>query len=234
MGITFAGDDAGGSRRNYGLIGYTIADNTDTSLDGTLQIQQMIANTMTDVITATAGAVALGPTAGEITHTIQATNPTNETPVLKVENRAGTVGATEEILRLNWAGTGIPTTGAYFQTFRRNGTISGSVTVNSTGVLFNTSSDARLKTKVGVVQNALSRVLSVDAVEFTWNETGAREEGFFAQEMHSILPSAVHAPEDGYWAIDYGRVTPLLWRAVQELSVKLDAAEARIAQLESK
>jgi hypothetical protein len=91
--ITFALDDAGGSRRNYGLIGYAIADNTDTSLDGTLKIQALINNTMTPVITSVEGYTALGDDPG---------STTGKNPYFRVKKviRAQYTGTTDSVLKI--------------------------------------------------------------------------------------------------------------------------------------
>jgi hypothetical protein len=59
-----------------------------------------------------------------------------------------------------------------------------------------------------------------------------------AQELNTIVPSVVQEGGDDIaeepWTVDYAKLTPYLIKAVQELSVKLEAAEARIVTLESK
>ena len=75
--------------------------------------------------------------------------------------------------------------------------------------------------------------MKVSPKKFKWLEQGELAEGFMAQEIKEVFPEAVHAPAEGTWALDYGRLTTLLWGAVRELSAKNDALEARLAALES-
>jgi len=43
--------------------------------------------------------------------------------------------------------------------------------------------------------------------------------GFIAQELYEIFPNAVSKPANAedMWAVDYGKVTPLLVKAIQDL-----------------
>jgi hypothetical protein len=122
--------------------------------------------------------------------------------------------------------------------FAREGTYSGSITTNSSGVTaFNTTSDYRLKTGARPVLNAIDRVNSVPVREYKWlsNPSGPYSVGFFAHEMQAVLPEAVFRNKDQVddkgqlepQMIDYSKAVPLLWAAVQELSAKVAALEAR-------
>ena len=56
-----------------------------------------------------------------------------------------------------------------------------------------------------------------------------------AKELNTVIPNVVTEGSDEHemnWAVDYGKLTPYLIKAVQELSAKNDALEARIATLE--
>lgn len=116
-------------------------------------------------------------------------------------------------------------------------------------------SDERLKENIEDLGNSLDKIAQLRAVKFQWkpntdasiNGTYA-DVGLIAQEAISVLPNIVKevtAPplmegqnatlnqELGtFYTIDYGKLIPYLVDAVQELKTKLDAAEARIAQLE--
>ena len=82
-------------------------------------------------------------------------------------------------------------------------------------------------------------------VQFTWNRRdgslGAKPDiGFIAQELHDVEldHSSSSRTRLVNWAnpekleADYVRSYPILVKAVQELSAKCDALEARIATLE--
>lgn len=84
-------------------------------------------------------------------------------------------------------------------------------------------------------------MLSIRGVNFNWrtNEfperrfTGDHQVGFIAQELREVLPEAVVEQPDGYLAIDYGRVAPLLVEGIKELDGQLVEKECRIQSLES-
>jgi hypothetical protein len=67
---------------------------------------------------------------------------------------------------------------------------------------------------------------------------GVDEIGLVAQELHTVMPEAVAVGGEDVnvnpWGVDYGRITPVLVKAIQELSAKLDEANARLAALEGK
>ena len=57
--------------------------------------------------------------------------------------------------------------------------------------------------------------------------------GVIAQEVQDILPEIVKEETTGCLKVDASNLTWYLVKAVQELSAKLTAAEARISALES-
>jgi hypothetical protein len=71
-----------------------------------------------------------------------------------------------------------------------------------------------------------------------WKRYKTREQGFIAQELYEIYPSAVSVggddPQTNPWAIDYGRLSPLLVKAIQELKAGNDDAEAQIPTLQAR
>jgi hypothetical protein len=127
-------------------------------------------------------------------------------------------------------------------------------------VAYNTSSDYRLKQKVKTLPNALDRVNQMKPVEFEWKKTKDKSEGFIAHELQEICDYAVTGEKDGMQdvlyqeadeipkgkkfgdvkesivkaqQVDYAKLTPILVKAVQELSDKLDTANAKITALEN-
>ena len=99
------------------------------------------------------------------------------------------------------------------------------------------TSDKRLKTNITNIDNALNKVLTLNGVTFNWrvNEfpeqhfDSVRHVGVIAQELETVLPEAVFTGEDGYKAVDYGNITPLLIEAVKELKAEKDALETTVA-----
>ena len=55
--------------------------------------------------------------------------------------------------------------------------------------------------------------------------------GVIAQEVQNVLPEIVAERPDGYLAIKYDRLTPLLIEALKTLIVKVDNLEKQIEDL---
>ncbi len=106
----------------------------------------------------------------------------------------------------------------------------------------NCSSDARLKRDVATFQSGLDVVERLRPVRFRWRcqefpdrkFTNEPQIGFIAQEVLKVLPELVTQDEDGYYAMDYGRLTAVLTAAVQELHRVLDAQTERVEQAEQR
>ena len=94
------------------------------------------------------------------------------------------------------------------------------------------SSDERLKSNIQTIPNALEKVNSITGNTFVWNDKSTRpgesDTGVIAQEILSILPEAVTEREDGYFAVDYQGLVPLLIEAIKSLSNKVDSLERQL------
>jgi hypothetical protein len=118
------------------------------------------------------------------------------------------------------------------------GTVHGSISRNGTNtVAFNTTSDARLKENLQETEIGLAEVMQLQVYDFTWKGTGEPAHGFIAQEVHGIYPAAVREgganPIEEPWQIEYGRLTPLLVRAVQQQQALIEALAAEVAVLKA-
>jgi trimeric autotransporter adhesin len=106
------------------------------------------------------------------------------------------------------------------------GTEIGSISGNgSGGVAYNTTSDERLKADTGLNAKGLEALMGLKVYNYNWKESGVNNDGFFAQQLHSVFPQAVtvgtdEVDENGKlmhsWKVDYGAVTPLLAKAIQD------------------
>jgi len=122
------------------------------------------------------------------------------------------------------------TTGAtnYAMMFRSNSTVEiGFINNSNTATTYDTGSDYRLKENTRPLENGLSRVNQLKPIKFDWKADGTSSEGFLAHEAAEVFADAVHGEKDGEYmqGIDYGRITPLLVKAIQELSAKVEALE---------
>ena len=114
-----------------------------------------------------------------------------------------------------------------------------------------TYSDERLKENITTIDGALNKVALMNGVTFDWKDQELRgsgkQFGVLAQNMLEVdteLPKLVEdanaTQEDidneeldtKYYAMDYSRLTPYFIEAIKELKTKLEAAEARITELE--
>jgi hypothetical protein len=86
-------------------------------------------------------------------------------------------------------------------------------------------------------------VQSLRAVKYSWKSDNAKvpHVGLIAQDVQKVLPEVVNSArlpqssdETEYLGVAYTEVIPLLVAAIQELSAKNDALEARLAALEAK
>ncbi len=91
-------------------------------------------------------------------------------------------------------------------------------------------SDARLKTDLSVITNALQRIHNISGYTFLRAQapaaaapTGPRQAGVIAQEVQAVLPEVVHEGIDGLLSVSYGNLTALLIEAIKELNAKVDA-----------
>ncbi|MGE0481866.1 MAG: tail fiber domain-containing protein [Phycisphaerae bacterium] len=97
-------------------------------------------------------------------------------------------------------------------------------------------SDARFKTNVEGLSGALDSVSKLRGVRFDWKRdefperqfSDIRQIGFIAQEIEEVIPEAVLQGSDGYYTVDYGRVTPMLVEAIKELRAEKDAETAAL------
>jgi hypothetical protein len=112
--------------------------------------------------------------------------------------------------------------------FGRAGANKGDISVSSTAVAFNTSSDRRLKSNI---QNAASASDKIDAIQvrqFDWKADDSHQDyGLIAQELQPIEPMAVSGDEnsDEMMAVDYSKLVPMLIKEIQELRSRVAALE---------
>jgi len=126
--------------------------------------------------------------------------------------------------------------------FYHGGVLRGYIVTSAAGTTYTTSSDYRLKEDIKPMKAALSKVAALKPCTYKWQADGSEGEGFIAHELAEVCPSAVVGEKDAVnedgsikpQGIDPSRLIGLLTAAIQELSAKNDALEARLAALESK
>lgn len=115
----------------------------------------------------------------------------------------------------------------------RSGVNVGSIAVTTTTTAFNTSSDYRLKTGIEPLTGAVARLAGLKPSRFRFKTQATdapKIDGFLAHEVTAVVPEAVTGVKDAatMQQLDLSKVVPLLVGAVQELAIRLTAAEAAI------
>ena len=96
-------------------------------------------------------------------------------------------------------------------------------------------SDAKLKTDLQIIGNALDKVSQINGYTFvrTDKDDKTRKAGLIAQEVQKVLPEVV-TESDGTLGVSYGNMVALLVEALKEERKAREALEERISQLELK
>ena len=138
----------------------------------------------------------------------------------------------------------------YLVQFVRGTSACGSITSTTTNsTTYATSSDYRLKENIAPMSGALEKVSQLKPCIYTWKTDGSAGQGFIAHELQAVVPECVvgekdavttYTDEEGveqirpvYQGVDTSFLVATLTAAIQELSAKNDALEARIAALEA-
>ena len=115
-----------------------------------------------------------------------------------------------------------------------DGTWVGNVVGNGAGgINYQTASDGRLKKNVADYESALDEVAKIKVRKYEMKSAPGKEQiGFIAQELQEIFPIAVSGDPAGDvemdpMGIDYGRITPLLVKAIQELQAEIEILKGR-------
>ena len=120
-------------------------------------------------------------------------------------------------------------TGNPYANFAYNSTLIGSITQSgTTAVLYNVTSDQRLKENIQDAASASSLIDLLQVRQFDWKTDNSHQRyGFIAQELVSVAPEAVHQPvnEEDMMAVDYSKLVPMLVKEIQSLRQRLAALE---------
>ena len=92
------------------------------------------------------------------------------------------------------------------------------------------ASDIKLKENISKIDNSLEKLLKISGYQYHWNKIAQEmypertmlDVGVLAQEVKEIIPSAVVEREDGYLAVKYDKLIPLLIEAVKALKAEIE------------
>jgi hypothetical protein len=120
-----------------------------------------------------------------------------------------------------------------------NDTIIGSVTrVGGTdAVIYNTTSDYRLKTVIGAVSGHGERIDALEPIEYTWTKNNYRTRGFLAHKFQEVYADSVNGTKDAvdaegnpvYQAMQAGST-----EVIADLVAEIQSLRKRVAALEVK
>ena len=100
------------------------------------------------------------------------------------------------------------------------------------------SSDSRLKENVAPIAGALDKIAKIGGYTFDWNAEGQAQNpdrnvhdvGVLAQEIQAVQPEVVVERDNGYLAVNYEKLVPLLIQGIKELQEEVKALRAKIGE----
>jgi hypothetical protein len=123
------------------------------------------------------------------------------------------------------------------------GTTVGSITISSgVTILYNTTSDYRLKEDVQPMVGSLAKVTQLKPVTYKWKANGADGQGFIAHELAEVIPDCVTGEKDAvdengkpkYQGVDTSFLVATLVSAIQEQQALIESLTTRLTALENK
>ncbi|MDC3237467.1 tail fiber domain-containing protein, partial [bacterium] len=123
-------------------------------------------------------------------------------------------------------GTGLQT---HVEFCNNGGTSVGKITTNGSATAYVTSSDVRLKENITNADDPFAKINAIQVRQFDWKADGSHQDyGFIAQELVEVAPEAVSQgeTEEDIWGVDPSKLVPVLVKAIQELTARLEALEA--------
>lgn len=198
---------------NLGVYGDSIRFYTDNTTSERMRIDSsgnLLVGTTTNGTTADGTVIRAS---GEVLMT-----RTNGQPLLL--NRAGTDGTIIE--------------------FRKSNSFKGSISISSSSVAYNTTSDYRLKENLIGITDGISRIKQLNPSRFNFiADPSNTVDGFIAHEVSNIVPEAISGEKDAvdddgnpeYQGIDQSKLVPLLTAALQESIALIESQQSQIDAL---
>jgi hypothetical protein len=104
------------------------------------------------------------------------------------------------------------------------------------------TSDKRYKKNIKTISDALSQIKQLRGVSYNWNQeayptknfNATPQLGFIAQEVETVVPEAVIKDKDGYYAMNYTAIIPVLNEGIKEQQTEIDSLKQELDDLKSK
>jgi len=225
---------------NLGIgTGGNVAPTARLHTNGTLRFQGLTANTYTSALVVDAsGNVATRAWPG--TGATLSCSTVNFVPKVTGTNvlNCSQIWDNGTLVNINSTSTVVANPSVRFR-------VNGNMQVNSTYY----TSDQRVKQDVKRLNGSLEKVMRLNPVSYNWNKAARPgfefddqlHLGFLAQELEKVVPAIVATDSEGYKAINYTELVPLLVASMQDQSLiiedkqsQIDALNERLAVLEGK
>jgi hypothetical protein len=105
-----------------------------------------------------------------------------------------------------------------------------------------TNSDKRYKKNIMPLENALSKLKSLNGVVYEFrtdeykemNFNSGKSIGFIAQDLEKVIPEAVRKDDKGFYAVNYDEIIPVLVEAIKEQDKKAEEQQKANDELKNK
>jgi FtsZ-binding cell division protein ZapB len=128
--------------------------------------------------------------------------------------------------------------GAEFLRCSSGGTTLGNIySTGTSSVVYGASSDIRLKKNIVPTHMGLKDLMKIEVKDYVYkaDQSQTPQTGFIAQQLYTVFPNAVvqggNDEKTKPWVVDYGKVTPLIIKGVQDLKAEVDALREENARL---
>ena len=144
------------------------------------------------------------------------------------------------IITVKDTGTTYSTSNRYVAFYNSTNGVAGQIQHTAvTTVAYVTSSDERLKENIVDAPSALNKIINITVRSYDWKADKSHVDyGFIAQELEKIYSEPVSSGKDDVnqnpWSVEYGRLTPILVKAIQEQQVMIEELKTKVAALEAK
>jgi hypothetical protein len=111
--------------------------------------------------------------------------------------------------------------------------VTGDITATGDVVAY-ASSDERLKKNIEIISKPIEKVKALKGVTWVWKDEASDAQkmtpglGVIAQDVEKVLPQLVDTRENGYKAVDYGKLTGLLIEAIKDQQKQIDDLKSRL------
>ncbi|MEQ8336993.1 MAG: tail fiber domain-containing protein [Cyclobacteriaceae bacterium] len=126
-------------------------------------------------------------------------------------------------------------------TFGGAGLVITSIDLDSKGRVLSTTtsvliSDRRLKKEISKIDNSLDKIASLNGYTYYLKTDSLNEDlqsGVMAQEIQDVYPHLIIDRPDGYMAVDYQGLIPILLEAIKEQNTIIKGLESKLESQES-